>query len=67
MVFDWLGFVLSSTLCMFFQMWVLSPKGKFKPGYFFFISAAVAICVYVAFRHGLSLSLPMGLLEDLGV
>lgn len=61
--FEYLGFVISSTLCMFFQMWILTPKGKFRPGLFLVISLVVAIVVYIAFRAGLSLSLPAGLLE----
>lgn len=65
MVFESLGFVVSSTLCMFCQMWVLSPKGKFRPVAFFLISLGVAVIVYIAFRRGLNLSLPPGILQDL--
>ena len=65
--FEWLGFVVSSTLCMFIQMWILTPKGKFRPFMFLAISLIVACVVYVAFRKGLSLSLPAGLLEGLPI
>jgi|GEM_PF-892110 hypothetical protein len=65
--YEWLGFIISSTLCMFLQMWVLTPKSKFRPGAFFGISLVVAIVVFIAFRQGLSLSLPPGLFEDLPV
>ncbi len=61
--FEWLGFVVSSTLCMFFQMMILTPKSAKSPVFFFIISLAVAAVVYVAFRKGLNLSLPQGILE----
>lgn len=65
MSYERLGFIISSTLCMFLQMWILTPKGKFRPGAFLGISVGVAVIVYIAFRHGLTLSLPQGLLEFL--
>ena len=65
MAFEWLGFVAASTLCMFCQMWVLSPKGKFKTAWFFLISLISAIVVYIAFRKGLNLSLPPGIMDFL--
>lgn len=63
--YEWLGFIISSTVCMFLQMWILTPKGRFRPGMFLAISLGVAVVVYIAFRQGLSLSLPAGLLEGL--
>lgn len=65
-LFEPLGFVISSTLCMFAQMWVLSPKALFRPAKFFAISLIVAVVVYIVFRMGLELSLPGGLLRGLG-
>lgn len=62
-VFESLGFVISSTICMFCQMLILSPKSKRRPIYFFVISVVVALVVYIAFRKGLELSLPAGILE----
>lgn len=61
--FEPLGFVISSTLCMFAMMWVLSPKSKFRPVPFALISLLSAFVIYIAFRKGLDLSLPGGLLE----
>lgn len=61
--FDWLGFIISSTLCMFLLMLVLAPRSKRRAGKFFAISLAVAVVVYLAFQKGLSLSLPRGVLE----
>lgn len=63
--FEPLGFIVSSTLCMFSQMWVLTPKAKFKPAKFLLLSLVVAVVVYVAFRKGLTLSLPVGVLQGL--
>lgn len=63
MVFEWLGFIISSTLCMFFQILLLAPKEKRRPGLFAIISVVVAVVVYIAFRKGLNLSLPAGILE----
>lgn len=67
LVFEQLGFVVSSTLCMFCQMLILTPKGKMRPVLFFVISLVSAFVIYVAFRKGLSLSLPAGLLEGLPI
>ncbi len=63
--FEWLGFVVASTLCIFIQMRILSPRGKFRPGLFAVISLASALVVYFAFRKGLNLMLPEGMLEYL--
>lgn len=65
-LFEPLGFIISSILCMFAQMWVLSPKAEFRPGKFFAIAVISAIAVYVIFRMGLDLSLPGGVLEGMG-
>ena len=66
-LFERLGFIIASILCMFSQMWVLTPKAKFRAGKFFAISVIVAVVVYIAFKKGLDLSLPGGVLEELGI
>lgn len=63
--FEWLGFIISSTLCMFLMMMLMAPKAKLRPGFFAAVSFASAVVVYVVFRHGLTLSLPRGLLDSL--
>ena len=63
--FEWLGFIISSTLCMFLQMMLMAPKAKRHPGFFALVSIVTAVVVYIAFRKGLNLSLPRGLLEVL--
>lgn len=60
--YEWLGFVISSTSCMFFQMMILTPKSAKRPGFFLIISFVVAMAVYVTFRRGLNLMLPEGVL-----
>lgn len=65
-LFEPLGFVISSILCMFLQMWVLSPKSAFRPAKFFAISVVVALAVHIIFKMGLELSLPGGVLEGFG-
>ncbi|MDR1744614.1 MAG: tripartite tricarboxylate transporter TctB family protein [Planctomycetota bacterium] len=65
-LFEPLGFVISSTLCMFAQMCVMSPKAVFHAGKFFAISLITAVVVYIVFKKGLDLSLPSGVLEGLG-
>jgi hypothetical protein len=67
MTFERLGFVVSSSLCMFFQIMLLAPRGQRRPGLFAVISVLVAIAVYIAFRKGLDLSLPPGILEGIFV
>lgn len=62
-VFEPLGFIISSTLCMFLQMMLMAPKEKKNPKLFALVSVVAAVVVYIAFRIGLNLSLPRGLLE----
>lgn len=62
-VFEWMGFILASFVCMFLQMMLMAPKEKRNPKLFAAISLVSAIVVYIAFRMGLNLSLPRGLLE----
>lgn len=62
--FDPIGFVISSIGCMFCMMMLLTPKSVKKPIMFFIISVVVALVVYIAFRRGLNLSLPRGLLYN---
>lgn len=64
MAFEPLGFIVSSSLCMFFQIMLLAPTGKRRPLQFAVISVVVAVGVYIAFRKGLDLSLPPGILEN---
>lgn len=64
-VFEWMGFIISSTLCMALMMLLMAPRAKRRPGYFTVISFVTAVVVYIAFRKGLNLSLPRGLLEIL--
>ncbi len=61
--FEPLGFVVSSTICIFSLMWVLTPKEKFRPLRFAGICLVVTLLIYIAFRKGLDLSLPEGVLE----
>ena len=65
LVYEEIGFIISSTLCMFLQMLLLAPKAKTRPALFAVISLASAVITYIAFRKGLNLSLPRGLLETL--
>jgi len=65
LVYEWMGFIISSTVCMFLQMLLLAPKAKMRPAFFAMISLVTAVVVYIAFRKGLNLSLPPGLLEAL--
>ncbi len=62
-VFEWLGFIVSSALCMFLQMMLMAPKEKKNPKIFAMVSVVSAVVIYIAFRVGLNLSLPRGLLE----
>lgn len=63
--FERIGFIVSSTLCMFFQMMILTPKSAKRPLFFLIISFVVAVVVYIAFRMGLNLMLPQGILAFL--
>ena len=65
--FEWLGFIIASTLCMFLQMLLMAPREKRNPKLFAVISFVSAVVVYIAFRMGLNLSLPRGLLEWLPI
>jgi hypothetical protein len=52
---------------MFLQMMLMAPKERKNPKIFAIISVVSAVVIYIAFRVGLNLSLPRGLLEWLPI
>ncbi len=62
---QWLGFVIASAACLFLQMMLLSSRNKRKPLFAAAVAIAVSLLIYIAFRKGLDLSLPEGLLDGL--
>ncbi|MDR3078177.1 MAG: tripartite tricarboxylate transporter TctB family protein [Planctomycetota bacterium] len=63
LAFPRLGFVISSSVCIFVQMLTLTPRGGARPGLFLAVSLLTALAIYLAFRFGLNLTLPQGILE----
>ena len=59
---DPLGFIISSILYLFLQMMVLAPTEKRKPLVFAIVAVVFTLILYFAFRFGLDLILPAGLL-----
>lgn len=64
LLFQPLGFVLSSIVYLFFQIIVLSPKSKIRPVKILVVSVVASVVVYVIFRDGLTLMLPNGILSS---
>lgn len=62
-VMQWAGFLLSTMIYLFLQMMILAPKDKRKPVVFFIVSVGFTAIVYYAFRYGLDLMLPQGILD----
>lgn len=58
-----LGFVIASSGCLFFQILLLSGKGKRRPLLTAAVAVGVSVLIYLIFRKGLDLSLPEGLLD----
>jgi len=60
-----LGFLISSFLYVFLQIRIMCPPEKFRPARFALIAACASGIIYVVFRYGLDLMLPLGFIEDL--
>ena len=58
-----LGFVISSVIYVFVEEILLCPKEAVNYVKFAVIAVASALAVYFAFRHGLNLMLPAGILS----
>lgn len=63
LAFGRLGFVVSSTVCIFVQTLALAPRGRTRPLLFLLVASASSAIIYAAFRFGLDLTLPQGILE----
>lgn len=61
----WLGFVIASSACLFLQILLLTPRQKRRPVATALLSIVVSLLIYLAFRKGLDLSLPEGLLSGI--
>lgn len=59
------GFVVATSLCIFLQILLLTPKGGKRFLLSAFVAVASSVIIYVAFRKGLDLSLPEGLLSGI--
>lgn len=57
-----LGFLFSTPVLLFFMMLLMAPKSKRSPLLFAAISVVSTVIVYYAFRSGLNLMLPGGIL-----
>nr|WP_314716314.1 tripartite tricarboxylate transporter TctB family protein [uncultured Fretibacterium sp.] len=57
-----LGFVISSALYMFLQMWFFAPRNDKRTFLLLAISIAVSFAIYFIFRVMLNLMLPNGIL-----
>ncbi len=64
-LFQPLGFVISSIAYLFAQMCVLAPKEERKPVLFFIVSVISVIAIYLLFYKGLRLMLPNGILTGI--
>lgn len=62
-LFEPLGFIISSILFLVLQMIILSDKVNFKPIRFVIISVTSTIAIYFLFVYAFNLMLPEGLLN----
>ncbi|MDR2819668.1 MAG: tripartite tricarboxylate transporter TctB family protein [Desulfovibrio sp.] len=60
-----LGFLISSPIYIFLQILIMCPLEKVRYVQFGIIAIVASGIIYVIFRHGLNLMLPLGLLERL--
>lgn len=65
MIMQPLGFILSTVIYLFLQMLVLAPADKRNILLFAIISVAFTAFLFVAFRIGLTMMLPRGIIESL--
>jgi len=56
------GFLISTAVLLFAQIMLLSPKHKVNIPLFLVVSAGFSAATYYAFRYGLQLILPVGIL-----
>ncbi len=61
----WLGFVIDTSVCLFLQIMLLTAKHKRRPVFTAILSIGLSVLLYLAFRKGLDLSLPEGLLASI--
>lgn len=61
-LFEPLGFIISSIVYLILQMIILSDKVNFKPVKFAIISVASTVAIYFLFVYAFNLMLPEGLL-----
>jgi hypothetical protein len=61
--YDYLGFLLSTTLYLFIQMVILSNEDNRKVKTFAIISIASSAVIYVVFNNVIGMQLPAGILE----
>jgi putative tricarboxylic transport membrane protein len=60
-----LGFPISSCAYIFLQILIMCPPAKVRPAQFAVIAVVASSIIYVVFRYGLDLMLPLGFLEIL--
>lgn len=58
-----IGFLIATSLYVFFQIFLLAPKTKRRKVVYAIIAAATSIILYVIFVLGLSIILPPGILD----
>lgn len=63
LIFQSVGFIISTVLYLFVQIMVLSDKTNRKPVLFAIISVAATLFIYVVFVHLIKMPLPAGILR----
>lgn len=63
LIYNFVGFIISSVVYLFIQMLILSDKTNRKPWLFALIAVVLPVLVYFLFTRGFSLLLPKGLLK----
>ena len=60
------GYLIMTPLFLFGLVMLVTPKSVRRPARIAVISAAVAVIIYLTFRCGFSVQLPLGLLKNFG-
>ena len=63
--YEVLGFIVDTSLYLFLQIFILTPKGKRKIWKIIVVDLIATITVYLIFREGFSVQLPEGVLTFL--
>lgn len=63
LLLDHIGFIITTPIYLFLQIYTIAPKERRKPVQYAIIAVASTLLVYAVFTYGFSIVLPAGLLK----